>query len=265
MKSRKKVSVLWFLTLITYERRRVKAFLLWRDLQILRKLNSRCSLWKRELLYLSSRISRTLVRCSSLSEISLPGESVSCQIQGESVGWWSNIILSHNTTGGFFRGSRYGTSTSCHSGADKSSRPLTGTGSRHVTSLTPDRGSTHTSLPPTRVQCPLCGYPSASFFLEGPGIGTDWFNPFLFRFNPFLFRRLGFFFLFDYRLRHCTHFDTSPPGSFGRNGIHGECAWPDVTDFGFLRDHWIIGPPFVDRKSLGTMSNTGDVGGWQKW
>jgi hypothetical protein len=42
------------------------------------------------------------------------------------------------------------------------------TGSRHTT-----------SLPPTRVHCPLCGYPSASFYLH--------------RFNPFLFRRLGFF------------------------------------------------------------------------
>jgi hypothetical protein len=28
-----------------------------------------------------------------------------------------------------------------------------------------------------------------------------------------------------------------------------------------LRAHWIIGPPFVDRKSLATMSNAGDVGG----
>jgi hypothetical protein len=44
-------------------------------------------LGSRELLCLSSRISRTLVSCSSLSELSLPGESVSCQIQGGSVGW----------------------------------------------------------------------------------------------------------------------------------------------------------------------------------
>ena len=33
-----------------------------------------------------------------------------------------------------------------------------------------------------------------------------------------------FFFLFDYRLCHCAHFDTSPPGAFGRNGFHGESA-----------------------------------------
>ncbi len=71
------------------------------------------------------------------------------------------------------------------------------TGSRHTT-----------SLPPTRVHCPLFGYPSANFYLR--------------RFNPFLFRRLGFFFLFDYRIRHCARFDTSPPGAFGRNGFHGE-------------------------------------------
>ncbi len=28
-----------------------------------------------------------------------------------------------------------------------------------------------------------------------------------------------------------------------------------------LRAHWIIGPPFLDRKSLATMSNVGVVGG----
>ena len=100
-------------------------------------------LGSREPLYLSSRISRTLVSCSSLSELSLPGESISYQIQGESVGWWSNIILSPRKTGGFFRGARHVTSTSRHSGADKSSRPLTGTGARHVTLLPPDRGTTH--------------------------------------------------------------------------------------------------------------------------
>ena len=32
-------------------------------------------------------------------------------------------------------------------------------------------------------------------------------------------------------------------------------------ELGLLRAHWIIGPPFVDRKSLATMSNAGDVGG----
>jgi hypothetical protein len=102
-------------------------------------------LGSRELLCLSSRISRTLVSCSSLSELSLPGESVSCQIQGESVGWWSNFILSPHKTGGFFRGARHVMSPSRHSGVDKSSRPLTGTGA---------------------LQCPLCDYPSAGFYLR---------------------------------------------------------------------------------------------------
>ena len=63
-------------------------------------------------------------------------------MQGESVGWWSIFILSPHKTGGFFRGSRHVTSTSRHSGADTSSRPLTGTGARHVTLLPPDRGTT---------------------------------------------------------------------------------------------------------------------------
>jgi hypothetical protein len=68
----------------------------------------------RELLYskLSSRISRTLVSYSSLSELYLLGESVSYQMQGESVGWWSNFIVSPRKTGGFFRGARHVTSPS---------------------------------------------------------------------------------------------------------------------------------------------------------
>jgi hypothetical protein len=33
-------------------------------------------------------------------------------------------------------------------------------------------------------------------------------------------------------------------------------------DLGFLRAHWIIGPPFVDRKSLATKSNAKGVGQW---
>jgi hypothetical protein len=44
-------------------------------------------LGSRELLCLSSRISRTLVSGYSLSELYFLGESVSCQIQGEYVGW----------------------------------------------------------------------------------------------------------------------------------------------------------------------------------
>jgi hypothetical protein len=109
-------------------------------------------LGSRELLCLSSQISRTLVSCSSLSKLYLLGESVNCQMQGESVVWWSNFILSPRKTGGFFRGARHVTSSSRQSGADTSSRPLTGTGARHVTSLPSDRGSTQ----PRR--CRLPGY-----------------------------------------------------------------------------------------------------------
>jgi hypothetical protein len=74
----------------------------------------------------------------------------------------------------------------------------------------------HTSLPPTRVQYPLCGYPSASFYFL--------------RFVPlFLFRRRGFFSSPIHRIRHTITpyidnrtLDTSPTGAFGRNGSHGE-------------------------------------------
>ena len=168
-------------------------------------------LGSRELLCLSSRISRTLVSCSSLSELYLLGESVSCQMQGESVGWWSNFILSPRKTGGFFRGARHVTSPSRQSGADTSSRPLTGTGARHVTSLPSDRGATHHVVAAYQGTHLLCGYLSA-------GLSPHRFSP------MFLFRRLGFFSFSIHRIRHCAHFDTSPPGAFGRNGFHGESA-----------------------------------------
>ena len=47
----------------------------------------------RELLCLFGRISGTLTHYISLSELCFPGESVYCQIQGESVVWWSNIMF----------------------------------------------------------------------------------------------------------------------------------------------------------------------------
>ena len=113
-------------------------------------------LGSRELLCLYSRISRTLVICSSLSELFLPGESVNCQMQGESVGWWSNItFIASQDGGGFQRGSvRHVTVASIRGptrqvgrlqvqGRDTSRRCRL-TGVRHTT-----------SLPPTRVQCPL--------------------------------------------------------------------------------------------------------------
>ena len=32
-----------------------------------------------------------------------------------------------------------------------------------------------------------------------------------------------------------AQFDTCPPGAFGRNGSHGESAWPDEAELGLLR------------------------------
>ena len=167
-------------------------------------------LGSREPLYLSSRISRTLVSCSSLSELSLPGESISYQIQGESVGGWSNFILSPRKTGVFFRGARHVTSPSRQSGADTSSRPLTGTGARHVTSLPSDRGATHHVVAAYQGTLPSLRL-SVSKFL--PSL-----------IQPVPIPSTRFFFLFDYRIRHCAHFDTYPPGALGSKGFHGESA-----------------------------------------
>jgi hypothetical protein len=103
-------------------------------------------LGSRELLCLSSRISRTLVSCRSLSELYLTGESVSCQIQGNTWAGGVTSLLSPRKTGGVFRGARHvGTSRRRRviQGTDTSSRPLPGTGARHVTSLPPDRVATH--------------------------------------------------------------------------------------------------------------------------
>ena len=40
-------------------------------------------------------------------------------------------------------------------------------------------------------------------------------------------------------------------------------TWSEDADLGLLRTHWIIGPPFVDPKSLAIMNNTKGVGGCQ--
>ena len=108
-------------------------------------------LGSRELLYLSSRISRTLVSCSSLSELSLPGESVSCQIQGESVDWWSNITFIASQDGGVFQGgSARHTDVASIRGSTRqvgrlqvqgldTSRRCHLTGERHTTSSPPTR------------------------------------------------------------------------------------------------------------------------------
>ena len=163
-------------------------------------------------------------------------------------------------TGGVFRGPRHVTSTSSHSGSRHvKSLSLTGTGTRHVTSLPLDRDSTrhvvfsYQGIIPSVVQWSV-----DDFYLH--------------RFDPlFLFRWRSFFSLFDSPYSSHTHFDTSPSGTFGCNGTHGESAWPDETEVGFLRSQWIIGLPFVDRKSLTrktlspliTRDRDGTKTGWQ--
>jgi hypothetical protein len=73
------------------------------------------------------------------------------------------------------------------------------TGARHITSLLP-----------TKVQCPRCGYPSASFYLR--------------RFNPlFLFRRRSFFPSPIHRISHAQTL-THQNRSSGSKGYHGESA-----------------------------------------
>jgi hypothetical protein len=96
------------------------------------------------------------------------------------------------------------------SGADTSSRPLTGTGERQITSLSPDRGSTHHVV---------AAYQGT---LPSLRLSVGKFLPSLIQSVPIPSTR--FFFLFDYRIRHCARFDTYPPGAFGRNGFHGESA-----------------------------------------
>ena len=110
------------------------------------------------------RISRTLVSDSSLSNMNPR--------------WWSNIFLS---LWGFFSGG-LGTTRRrrVNQGLDTSSRPLTGTGARHVTSLPSDRSAIHHVVAAYQGTHLLCGYLSAGFSPH--------------RFGPmFLFRRLGFF------------------------------------------------------------------------
>ena len=74
-----------------------------------------------------------------------------------------------------------------------------------------------------------------------------------------------FFFPFRFTVFVTNTIEGSPSGVFGSNGYHGESTWPDVSELGLLRSHWIIGPSFVDRKSLTTVSNSGGGGGWQRW
>ena len=167
------------------------------------------ALGSRELLCLFGRISGTLACYSSLSELCLPGESASCRMQGESAAGGVTSFYRLASRGGFSGGLGTSRRRRVIQGHDKSSRcrlqvqgPDTSrrcrlTGARHIT-----------SLPPTRVQCPLCGYPSASFYLR--------------RFSPlFLFRRGGSFFLTDspYLSRaQLTHLRPGPSGVTGFMG-----------------------------------------------
>jgi hypothetical protein len=50
------------------------------------------------------------------------------------------------------------------------------------------------------------------------------------------------------------------PGPSGVTGLMGSLLGRKA-ELGLLRAHWIIGAPFVDLKSLATMSNAGGVGG----
>ena len=130
-------------------------------------------------------------------------------MEGESVGWWSNIILYHKTgciSGrlGTLRRSRviqgHDTSSRYHlqiQGLDTSPCCYL-TGARHITSLSP-----------TKVQCPLCDYPSTSFSFSDStrcsySVGEVFFS------------------LTDSPSSSRAHFDTSPSGAFGRNGSHGQ-------------------------------------------
>jgi hypothetical protein len=47
-----------------------------------------------------------------------------------------------------------------------------------------------------------------------------------------------------------------------RNGSQEESAWPEAAEAELLRAHWVIGLPFVELKSLVTMSNTKGVRGF---
>ena len=133
---------------------------------------------------------------------------------------------------------------------NKSSRPLIGTGVWHVT-LFPGRDSLS--------RCHLPGY-KPSLRLSVEKFLTTPIQPVV----PIPSKR--FFFLFDSPYSSLsTLWHISDRYLDGRNGSHGESTWPETVELGFLRVHWVIGPPFLDRKSLTTMSNTGVVGGWQKW
>ena len=132
------------------------------------------------------RISGTLVRYSSLSELCLSGESVSSRLHGESVGWWSNIILSPRKTGVFQGGSARHVDVA-------SSRGTT----RQVVAAYRYRGSTHHVVTAYQGTMPSLGISVGEFYLR--------------RFNPLsFFGRRGF-----HRICHAhtlTHLRPGPSG-----------------------------------------------------
>ena len=128
-----------------------------------------------------ARISGTLVHYISLSELADRGNlrTVECRGNPLAGGVTSFYLLAGR--GGFSGGLGTSRRRRVIQGHDTSSRcrlQVQGLDTSRCCHLTGTRH--HPSLPPTRVQCPLCGYPSASFYLR--------------RFSPlFLFRRRGFF------------------------------------------------------------------------
>ena len=59
--------------------------------------------------------------------------------------------------------------------------------------------------------------------------------------------------------QHCTSYRPEPSGVTGLMGSLLDLI--QMTELGLLRAYWIIGSPFLDRKSLATISNVGGVGG----
>jgi hypothetical protein len=149
--------------------------------------------------------------------------------------WWSNFILSpRKTGGGFQRGSARHVAVA--SIRDRHVKPTVDRyrgATRHVVAVYQG------TLPFLRLSV---GKFLPSPIQSVPVPSTRFFFPF----------RLTVF-VTAHTLTHIR------PGPSGVTGFMGSLS--DEAELGLLRDHWIIGPPFVDRKSLSTMSNTGDVGG----
>ena len=130
--------------------------------------------------------------------------------------WWSNIILSPRKTGGFFRGARHATPR--QSGAR---HVKVGPGARHVNVSRLWVQGLDTSR-----RCHLTG---ARLTKSSPPTGVHAFSAAICR---QVFHHAGsarsysvdwvFFSFSIHRIRHCAHFDTSPPGALtGVTGLMG--------------------------------------------